>query len=131
MAGRPFTSQRALAQRLIQRSGRLVNIVQESKTQANPAEPWEGSDPTAAQEVLAANVNAVFTNYSPQQAALLGVQRGDRRCLIAADDLPAGFVLDTTHKIVDSRDGIALDIVSLEVVQPGEPVILYKAQVRA
>jgi len=131
MAGRTFTSQRALAQRLIQKSGRFVNVIRENETPAQASRPWEGPGQTAQATVLAANVDAVFTEYTPAQAALLNVQRGDRRCLIAADDLPTGFVLDTTMKIVDSRDGNSLDIIALEVVQPGEPVILYKAQVRA
>lgn len=131
MAGRTFTSQRALAQRLIRKSGRFINVIRENETPAQAARPWEGPGQAAQATVLAANVNAVFTEYTPTQAALLNIQRGDRRCLIAADDLPSGFVLDTTMKIVDSRDGNSLDIIALEVVQPGEPVILYKAQVRA
>ncbi|TGE04631.1 hypothetical protein [Hymenobacter fodinae] len=66
-------------------------------------------------------VKAVFTDYKDSEIDGEIIRRGDKRCLVAGAVSPKEI-------IVDGDDQYA--IVTIEVVQPGDTLILSKVQVR-
>lgn len=121
-----YPSLRATAQRLIQKNGRDITYRQKGATLTDPAKPWEG---TTAASNKDSTVKASFVSITEQEIRGQLVKTGDKRVLIAADDLPCVTPPSSADTILDR--GIAWNIVSVEAIDPSEAAVLYDFHVRA
>ncbi len=114
----------ALAQQLIEKKGRTVTFEKRSTTLQDPTKPWLGSNQMPTQTAL----KAVFLNFELKEVDNTLVQRGDQKCLMAAESI-SGILPNTQDRIVDGS--INWEIVNVNTLKPGEQEILYELQVRA
>ena len=117
-----YVSLRATAQRLIQKNGRTVIYTRKGTTIADVAKPWEGKSGDSTLSLKAAFIE--FTLVSVRGNL---VQAGDKRVLIAADDL--GIIPDTKDTILDKN--VTWNIVSVEAIDPSDAAIVYDFHMRA
>lgn len=131
----------ALAKRLIAKSGRDVTLLQETSTPADATKPWRVTASTATAPLT--GVKAVFIDYedryigsraNPDSAGGQArefelIRRGDKKCLIAADDavIQQVSILDYSL-IVDG--GVQWVVINIKPLQPGIHIIMYEIQVR-
>lgn len=108
------------AQRLIQGSGRLVQI-QAKGTFVDVTKPWLGYAPAAAVSVF-----ATISNYNRKLVNGSSIQDGDQSCFIAANDAP--FDLTTAELVTDGDR--QLKVVGVRKVQPGGTALVYELQLR-
>jgi hypothetical protein len=117
-----YASLRATAQRLIQKNGRTVTYTIKGTTLADPAKPWDGKTGDTTKSLKAAFIQFTLENVRGNL-----VQSGDKRALIAADDLattpgPEDLITDGT---------IPWHIVSVEAIDPSDAPVVYDFHLRA
>lgn len=120
----PHAELQGVAAELIKFFGRDVTLRRTSNTPANPARPWEGSDPDAASSVTTPAAFISFT--ASERAGAPSIQQTDKRCYIGvqAEDI------DRDWQIIEA-DGSQWEIVDvLDKSEPGPLVIYYDLQVR-
>jgi len=114
----------ATAQRLIDKHGRTVTLIEFDNSIANPAFPFEG--PVSPRGVPARSTAYRACFVEPDSLQRLGIttkvdeliQRSDRICLIAGPDSLAGY-----NEVVDQAQNYR--ITGIETLQPGETVFLH------
>lgn len=104
---------------LIADRGRPVVVVSPSGTYTPGTGFTEGTDTEQT-------VYAVFTSYRASEIDGTIIRRDDKVCLIAASG--ASSEITTKNRIKEGSD--TWEIVSIDLVKPGDVAILYKAQVR-
>lgn len=127
-----YASFRALADRLIRENGRDLSIVR--RDQANltdPAKPWRGS--TEA-DTITTVVKGVFIEYEKEDFDGTLVKRGDKRVLIAAQDVEDETTGALSVKVEDYDHildaAVRWKIITADLIEPGSLRIMYDVQVR-
>lgn len=125
-----YTNMRAMAKRLIDANGRDVSVVRQSRTEADPNEPWRAGE--AAMTSL--TVKGVILYMDLEQVNGLTVERDDRIAFIsaeAAEDVNATALLEEYDYVEDGGD--RYDIINKNVIEPGpvgDSKVIYIFQLR-
>lgn len=116
------------AKDLIEHYGKTVELLKESRTSANPSAPWEGT--TTAET----RVTGVYAVYVPLfgEAAVMGaiaslggtVNKSMNSFLIG---VVSGHDVRTFQKVVE--DSKVWRITKVDVIKPGDTVLLYQVEV--
>lgn len=116
------------AKDLIVHYGKTVELLKESRTSANPSAPWEGT--TTAET----RVTGVYAVYVPLfgEAAVMGaiaslggtVNKSMNSFLIG---VVSGHDVRTFQKVVE--DSKVWRITKVDVIKPGDTVLLYQVEV--
>ena len=127
-----YANFRNLADRLIGENGRPLTIVREDQgNPADPTKPWRGS--TGASTVSTV-VTGVFVEFEKEDFEGTLVRRGDKRVLIAAQDVEDETTGTQNVKVEDYDfilDGaVRWKIVTADLIEPGPLRIMYDVQVR-
>lgn len=115
-----------MARRVIQRHGRDVTAVKQSRTPADPDHPYKGPSPTA---VTTASIRAAFVDagrwgYTASEIEDL-VRRGVKVALVAGIGAPAD--LETYDRILDGT--ASWRIHKVRRLSPGGTTLLYQLEV--
>lgn len=116
-----YASLRATAQRLIQKNGRTITYTQKGSTIPDPAKPWEAKTGDSI-----STLKASFIEFTLEQVRGNLVQAGDKRILVAADDL--GLTPGNEDKVTDGT--IIWNIVSVGIIDPSDAAVLYDFHLR-
>lgn len=111
----------SLTARQIADKGRAITLVYKSPGVYSP-----GSDSVVGGSTETVEVSAVFSNYQESQIDGSFVRIGDKRALIAANDLDD--VPKTNDEIIDGEN--LYKIVNVKEIAPGDTVVLYELQLR-
>ncbi len=117
-----FTEEAALAKELINENGRSVTLILAGDSPLETAKPHRGqSVPHRASVtgIAVFSVNSVFTERD-------GDRRGIQYALFAADD-DQGYDLEVFNEMHDGD--VEWRIMDVQVLDPGEPRILYEFRV--
>lgn len=114
-----------LAERLIPKNGRTVQIVREPTGSADATRPWEGAADSETPTILS-SPKVLQTSWKRSDKETFNVELNDIKLLLPASGAPEGF--STTMKIVDQ--GIKYAIIDFLLIQPGNTPILYIVQAR-
>jgi hypothetical protein len=123
-----YTGAQSKATTLIQKFGRTVDLLKESRVSADPGAPWEG---TTTSETRVEDVYAVFvplygeTAVMETVAALGGTVNRSKNCFLIAN--VAGQDVRTFQKVVDGSK--VWRITQVNVIQPGGTVLMYEVEV--
>lgn len=117
-----------LAERLIEKNGRTLDLKRQSSTPSDAAKPWRGGQATYAEEV---DVIGVVVEYDEEEIDGDIIRRGDKRALVAVNSLPEVGRPDLTkfHNLFDGTS--VYSIVNVSVIEPGAVRIMYDIQLRA
>ena len=128
-----YTQLAATAQRLIEASGRTFTINKLAKTPTDANKPWRGNtDPRGTPDDTASVIGIVMDTISSRY---LGVtiqredgQQAEAMFLVVASQSAPTKDLKTFDEAIDSSDGSAYTIKSLNVLKPGdtEMFVAYK-----
>lgn len=112
-----------VALRLIRQFGKRVNVLYSGNDPAY--DPATGT--TSGGDPVGVEVHAVIESYSDQvSAASDAIQRGDRKVVVAALDLPEPP--DTSSAVV--IDDVEHSVVDVTTIYSGEEAAIYTLQVR-
>lgn len=114
-----------LANRLIPKNGRTVQIVQEPTGSADANRPWEGPSDTETPTVLS-SPKVLQTSWKRSDHETFNIEVSDIKFLLPASAAPDGF--SSLMKIIDQ--GTKYEIVDFVLIQPGDTPILYIIQAR-
>ena len=122
-----YSALQAKAQSLITKFGRTVVLVKESRTATDASAPWLGTS-TSDTEV---SVSAVYVPISGDSPATVSEMVGSAGLTRRADSFLVGAVsghdLRTFQKVQDGSR--VWRITHVNVVRPGETVLLYQIEV--
>ena len=110
----------ALSTRLIAENGQSVTIVKASRTVANPAEPWRGTEASTTTTA----VKAVISGYKESDTDGELVRRGDLKAII-----DSGVDVRKQDHLIDA-DGKQFKILVVKMIRPGPTTIFYELQLR-
>lgn len=114
----------ALADRLILKYGRPITVSHViDGTVSNPSQPWNSTpvDPVNCPTV------GVFTAFDRKSIDGLNIKATDWKLIFTSTKLT--FEVSTRDSVIDSLYG-GMQIVSVQLIQPGSQKVLYTLQVR-
>lgn len=127
-----FLKSAATAKRLIEKNGRLVQLLKANTAPDNPAEPWLGNSnaPSTGEGGDSRDVKVAFVppsgsglGRSVVQALSGNGKRLDEIGLIASASLPAGVNLEGFDRVRDGSD--IWQIVGMHHLKPADVSILF------
>lgn len=115
----------ATAQRLIDKNGRQVTLVELDGAPATPSQPWKGAADPRAAPASTLTLNAVFVE--PNSANKLGLSAVSNDLIKRSEQilmLAPGIAVDTTifHLVTDGA--VNWKIQGVEVLRPADEIIL-------
>ena len=123
-----YTGAQSKATTLIQKFGRTVDLLKESRVSADPDAPWEG---TTTSETRVEDVYAVYVPLFGESAVMetiasLGgtVNKSMNSFLIGVVN---GHDVRTFQKVVE--DSKVWRILKVNMIKPGDTVLLYQVEV--
>jgi len=116
-----------LAKKLINKNGRPINLLQETKTTPDATKPWRAVN---VKSTLPLNgVKAVFIDYSINEIGGGLIKRGDKKCLIASDDVAIQKAdIRNYDLVIDGAEEWVIK--NMTVLRPGDQVLMYTLQLR-
>lgn len=106
---------------LLEKFGRTVQVRADASTPTDPSKPWRGNSTG-----VAVDATAVILAYTKKEIDGQLVKHGDMKALV-----------DPTIPLADMRSydvlidqGETWNILSIETVNPGQDLLLYKLQLR-
>lgn len=121
-----------LAEKLIAKHGRDMDVKKLSREPADASKPWRAGGPpppggpTWAESLT---VKGVVVDYDEDDIDGTNIKRGDKRVLIAADTaVTAGKDIADFDTVLDQ--GRPLSIIKCNVLEPGTTRIMYDVQCR-
>lgn len=122
----------ATAKRLIEANGRTVSLVRLDRDPADPDMPWRGPavvDSAPYDPLDYPSPKAVIVPYTEDDIDGTLVRHGDKRAYVAATSTAvAALNLAEYDGLIDN--GEQYKIVSVNILNPGEIIILYEMQLR-
>jgi len=117
-----YASSIALAQRLINKKGRVVTVSKATVAPADPAKPWD-ADQTAEETV---DLRAVAFPVESKYVDGTTVVVTDKQMYVAAADTT--FPITTQCKVTDK--GYQRQVIMVDELEPGEDRVMYTLVVR-
>lgn len=122
-----YTHLKTLAQTLVAKYGRSVDLLRESRVESNTNEPWAGTE-ISDDEVT---VTAVFVPLIGQQVVMEtmaefgGATARSKNCFLIGN--VSSYDIRTFQKVKDNNK--IWRITNVNVIQPGDTVLLYEIEV--
>ena len=122
-----YSRLKSVVSTLIAKYGRTVKLLRNSRVDSNPSSPWSGA--TIADDEV--TVIAVYVPLTGQQAVmethaqLMGSVSRSNNCFLIAN--VSGYDIRTFQKVQD--DNKIWRITDVNVVQPGDTVLMYEIEV--
>lgn len=114
----------ATAQRLINENGRDVTIIRKDRTPADANKPWRGG---GTSDTTVGPVKAVIFPFNAADVDGTLVRREDKQAWVAANDTGASPI-ETFDELIDGST--TFQILSVEVINPGDTLLVYQLQLR-
>ena len=119
-----FVRLSATAQRLIGANGRTVTLQNRTTTPVDVNKPWLGTTASGT----SVSVTAVILDYDNDQVDGTLVQAGDRRALVADDDIDDFDISAGTTTLIDGSNTYSIE--SVMPIQPATKAVIYTLQLR-
>lgn len=117
-----YDSAIALAKRLIDRKGRVVNVRKSNATAPDPSKPWEVEENPEINFSARAVVVPIESRYVDGKTTLVT----DKQMYLASAD--ATFPVTVDCRVMDK--GYENQVIRVDLLEPGEQAVLYTVIVR-
>lgn len=119
-----YSSARLLAQKLINKKGRFIDVVYPAESIPNPDKPWEkikGSPRLV-------RLKAVFEKSDRKGIEGTTLEQTEQKVMIAALDLEPDVITKNKNSIIDG--GKTSVVVDVEELKPGEEHVMFTLFIR-
>lgn len=119
-----YSSARLLAQKLINKKGRFIEVSYPAETVPNPDKPWEK---TKGKPRLV-RLKAVFEKSDRKALDGTTLEQTEQKVMIAALDLEPDVITKNKNTIIDG--GKTSVIADMEELKPGEEHVMFTLYIR-
>jgi len=118
-----FVKSRNTAKRLIDKNGRTVKFLRNSRQLADPSKPWGSTRGTKE----SFDMKCVFVDYEISEIDGEKIKIGDKKLLANAIDNKSNKMED--FEFVEDGD-VKWRIKKVNPIQPGDLIVMYEVQIR-